>query len=274
MGGGPPYLELFVEETSFYNRIVLGTIFPNFSLDPFPHILQTWLRNCVGGFLIYFFSGFLWCFYIYYWKRNVYVPKDSIPSNKSMLLQILVTIKAMPLYCVLPTFAEYVVEHDWTKCYPRVLDVGWPAYAFHIITYLTFIEFCIYWMHRGLHDIKPLYKYLHAKHHIYNKKITLSPFAGLAFHPMDGILQAIPHLFALFLIPTHFRTHIVLLFFEVVWTANIHDGIHSRMWPVMGAGYHTIHHTRYRYNYGHYSIWMDWMFGTLLDPMDIEAKGS
>lgn len=75
MGGGPPYLELFVEETSFYNRIVLGTIFPNFSLDPFPHILQTWLRNCVGGFLIYFFSGFLWCFYIYYWKRNVYVPK-------------------------------------------------------------------------------------------------------------------------------------------------------------------------------------------------------
>lgn len=75
MGGGPPYLELFVEETSFYNRIVLGTIFPAFTLDPFPHIVQTWLRNCIGGFLIYFLSAFLWCFYIYYWKRNVYVPK-------------------------------------------------------------------------------------------------------------------------------------------------------------------------------------------------------
>lgn len=98
--------------------------------------------------------------------------------------------------------------------------------------------------------------------------------AGLAFHPCDGILQAIPHLFALFLIPTHFRTHIVLLFLEVVWTTNIHDCIHAQMWPVMGAGYHTIHHTRYRYNYGHYSIWMDWMFGTLLDPMDADAKGS
>lgn len=75
MGGGQPYLELFVAETSFYNRIVLGTIFPAFTLDPFPHIVQTWLRNCIGGLLIYFFSGFLWCFYIYYWKRNVYVPK-------------------------------------------------------------------------------------------------------------------------------------------------------------------------------------------------------
>lgn len=97
--------------------------------------------------------------------------------------------------------------------------------------------------------------------------------AGLAFHPVDGILQAIPHLFALFLIPTHFRTHIVLLFLEVVWTANIHDCVHAQMWPVMGAGYHTIHHTRYRYNYGHYTVWMDWMFGTLIDPMD-SAKGS
>lgn len=95
-----------------------------------------------------------------------------------MLLQIFVTIKAMPLYCLLPTFSEYVVEHDWTKCYPRILDVGWPAYAFHIITYIAFLEFSIYWMHRGLHDIKPLYKYLHAKHHVYNKKIILSPFAG------------------------------------------------------------------------------------------------
>lgn len=75
MGGGPPYLELFVEETSLYNRIVLGTIFPAFALDPLPHIVQTWLRNCIGGFLIYFFSCCLWCFYLYYWKRNIYIPK-------------------------------------------------------------------------------------------------------------------------------------------------------------------------------------------------------
>lgn len=110
---------------------------------------------------------------------------DSIPSNRLMLLQIHATVKAMPLYCVLPTFSEYVVEHDWTRCYPRVFDVGWLAYAFHVTTYLTFVEFSIYWMHRALHDVKPLYKYLHAKHHMYNKKATLSPFAGnfLTYYP-------------------------------------------------------------------------------------------
>lgn len=30
---------------------------------------------------------------------------------------------------------------------------------------------------------------LHHIHHKYNKEHTLSPFAGLAFHPLDGILQ-------------------------------------------------------------------------------------
>lgn len=72
---GSAYLGLFVDETTLYNRIVLGSLLPSRVWDPLPHFLQTWLRNYLGGTLIYFLSGFLWCFYIYYWKRNVYVPK-------------------------------------------------------------------------------------------------------------------------------------------------------------------------------------------------------
>ena len=33
---------------------------------------------------------------------------------------------------------------------------------------------------------------LHHTHHKYNKEHTLSPFAGLAFNPFDGILQVVP----------------------------------------------------------------------------------
>lgn len=36
----------------------------------------------------------------------------------------------------------------------------------------------------------------------------------------------------------------------------------------MGAGYHTIHHTAYKFNYGHYTTVMDHWFGTLLPPDD------
>ncbi|KAK7381066.1 hypothetical protein VNO78_33590 [Psophocarpus tetragonolobus] len=266
------YGTLFWEDTDLYNRIVLGTLLPHSVWAPLPHFLQTWLRNYLGGVLLYLFSGLLWCFCIYYWKRNVYVPKDAIPSQRAMLLQIHVAMKAMPWYTLLPTVSEYLVENGWTKCYPRLDNVGWFSYLVYLAIYLIVVEFGIYWMHRELHDIKPLYKHLHATHHIYNKQNTLSPFAGLAFHPLDGILQAFPHTLCLFFMPVHFTTHLALIFIEAIWTANIHDCIHGKLWPVMGAGYHTIHHTTYRHNYGHYTIWMDWMFGTLRDPEEDEGK--
>lgn len=103
---------------------------------------------------------------------------DAIPSTKAMLLQISVAMKAMPWYCALPTISEFMVENGWTRCFARISDVSWLAYLGYLILYLVLVEFGIYWMHRELHDIKPLYKYLHATHHIYNKQNTLSPFAG------------------------------------------------------------------------------------------------
>ncbi|WMV16855.1 hypothetical protein MTR67_010240 [Solanum verrucosum] len=210
-------LKVFVEETSFYNRLVLD---------------------------------------------------EAILSKEAMVLQISVAMKAMPWYCVLPSLSEYLIENGWTKCFARISDVEWLTYFINTAIYLVIIEFGIYWMHKLMHDIKPLYKYLHSTHHIYNKQNTLSPFAGMALHPLDGVLEAMPHVVALFVVPMHFTTHIGLLFMDTLWTANIHDCIHVKVWPVMGAGYHTIHHTTYRHNYGHYTIWMDWMFGTLSHPVD------
>lgn len=106
------------------------------------------------------------------------VVADAIPSNQAMLLQIYVAMKAMPWYCALPSISEYMIEKGWTKCFSRISDVGWLGYFVYLVAYLVIVEFGIYWMHRELHDIKPLYKYLHATHHIYNKQNTLSPFAG------------------------------------------------------------------------------------------------
>ncbi|EFJ12106.1 hypothetical protein SELMODRAFT_182646 [Selaginella moellendorffii] len=257
-------LRLFLEETAWYNHLVLRPLALHF--DSMPHALRTWLRNYIAGLIVYFLSGGLWCLYIYWWKPRIYFPNGGIPKPEPIWLQIKVSMKAMPLYTLLPTVSEYMVERGWTKCFPRISDVGFPTYIVLSLTYLVVVEFGIYWMHRGLHDIKPLYKLLHATHHIYNKQDTLSPFAGLAFHPIDGILQALPHVLALFVVPMHFFTHEFFLFLEGIWTTNIHDCIDGEVWPIMGAAYHTIHHTTYKHNYGHYTVWMDWMCGTLNEP--------
>lgn len=55
-----------------------------------------------------------------------------------------------------------------------------------------------------------------------------------------------------------------------IWTTNIHDCLHAKVWPVLGGGYHLIHHTSYKHNYGHYFTYMDWLFNTLETPEEYE----
>ena len=57
----------------------------------------------------------------------------------------------------------------------------------------------------------------------------MSPFAGLAFHPIDGILQAIPYFWTLFLVPAHALTFELLLFATLIWATNIHDCLHGKV---------------------------------------------
>lgn len=155
MGGEPPYLELFVEETNFYNSIVLGTIFPLFSFDPFPHILQTWLRNCIGGLLIYFLSGFLWCFYIYYWKRNVYVPK-----GVCLFLLPSMTSKFSYLGCVIslcsllgPFLIVWICNGNLDLCVSYLLIWDWWSYVLELFLWLFPFHVWIYCMLYLIHFV-------------------------------------------------------------------------------------------------------------------------
>ncbi|GAB4820633.1 hypothetical protein N2152v2_007679 [Parachlorella kessleri] len=146
------------------------------------------------------------------WKNDLVLWKlpDNIRSRLPRLLQV--SSMSMPLYSLLPALTEYCVEKGWTLAYSRVSDVGgvW-AYAGYFALYMLCVEFGVYWNHRNLHHPR-VYKYLHVTHHKYNKEHTMSPFAGLAFNALDGIIQAIPYSWTLFFVPMHFLTHELLLF--------------------------------------------------------------
>jgi hypothetical protein len=68
------YLRLFVEETQWYNDLVLGLWMPSRWRDKMPHTLQTFLRNYVAGLVVYFMSGALWCWYVYKLKGHHFFP--------------------------------------------------------------------------------------------------------------------------------------------------------------------------------------------------------
>jgi lathosterol oxidase len=267
-------LEHIKEENDWKNSLVTW-MFPEAvqELCLGNRFLGSWIRNWFLATTLYFVVGAIWAYYCYFcFGDSLYPSRDHIPSMKAMVEQMRVAFFAMPLYALLPAITEYIVEQGWTMSYARIDDVGVGRYCLYFALYMTSVEFFVYWQHRLLHDIRPGYKYLHHIHHIYNKEHTLSPFAGLAFHPLDGILQAVPYTWTLFFVPMHFLTHELLLFATAIWTTNIHDCIHVRMDPIMGAGYHTIHHTTYKHNYGHYFWYMDKLMGTLIYPEEYEER--
>ena len=53
-------------------------------------------------------------------------------------------------------------------------------------------------------------------------RLQMSPYCSIAFHPLDGMLQASPYIISMFLVPTHYLTSLVMLFYSGIWASNIH----------------------------------------------------
>lgn len=147
------------------------------------------------------------------------------------------------------------------KLYKNVADYGWTYLILSPILFLVFTDFLIYWIHRILHH-RWVY-WLHKLHHHYKET---TPFSAFAFHPLDGFAQSFPYHIFVFVFPMHEYMYLATLFLVGMWTINIHDRVTLNLFGVNGAAHHTIHHTKFNYNYGQYFTWCDQVFGSYLDP--------
>ncbi|KNC84177.1 hypothetical protein SARC_03599 [Sphaeroforma arctica JP610] len=83
--------------------------------------------------------------------------------------------------------------------YDDVEEYGFPYLVFSMLAFLMFVDFGIYWIHRGLH-IPIVYKYIHKLHH---KWLVPTPFASHAFNWLDGFSQSSPYHIFVFIVPLH-----------------------------------------------------------------------
>ncbi|RKF77131.1 putative Delta-desaturase [Golovinomyces cichoracearum] len=218
--------------------------------------LITWLA---GAAIYFIFSTFSYIFV--FDKKTTQHPKF---LKNQIRMEINQAIKSMPFISILttPFFLAEVRGHS--KLYDALSDqpfIGYNILQFPL--FLIFTDFCIYWIHRGLHH--PLiYKTLHKPHH---KWIMPSPYASVAFHPLDGWAQSVPyHLFP-FIFPLQKFVYLALFFFVQIWTIMIHDGEYVANSPIInGAACHTMHHLYFNYNYGQYTTLWDRMGGSYRKP--------
>jgi Delta7-sterol 5-desaturase len=221
------------------------------------------------GALIYFFFATL--SYIFVFDKTTFNhPKYLKNQMRLEIHQALTSIPVMGLLTV-PFFLAEVRGNSFM--YDSASNPGFHHPVFDIFgsawnwlqfpVFLMFTDFGVYWIHRGLHS-KLLYKHLHKPHH---KWIMPTPYASIAFHPLDGYAQSVPyHLFP-FIFPLQKFAYIALFTFIQIWTVMIHDGEYVANSPIInGAACHTMHHLYFNYNYGQFTTLWDRLGGSYRKP--------
>ncbi|RYP07424.1 hypothetical protein DL765_009171 [Monosporascus sp. GIB2] len=170
--------------------------------------------------------------------------------------------------------------------YSKVSDYGWPWLLISSILYMAFNDIGIYWIHRLEHH-PSVYKYIHKPHHKWiganaDDMIVPTPWAALAFHPLDGYVQSLPYHIFVFICPMQKHLYMVLFIAVQIWTILIHDGdMITGHWTekfINSPAHHTLHHLYFTVNYGQYFTWADSYFGShrapepALDPLHDALK--
>ncbi|KAK9765363.1 c-5 sterol desaturase [Basidiobolus ranarum] len=217
---------------------------------------------CISGFgayAIYMIFSTL-SFYLFFDKRQMNHPRF---LKNQIQQEIKMATDSVPTMALL-TVPFFIFEvRGYSMLYEDVEEYGWPYLVCSIFLFLFLTDFGIYWIHRGLHH-RSVYAILHKPHH---KWIVPTPYASIAFHPVDGWAQSLPYHICVFLFPMHKFLYLVLFVFVQIWSVLIHDGEYFTHDPVINsAAHHTIHHLYFNYNYGQYFTLWDRVGGSYRKP--------
>jgi len=229
----------------------------------------TWAFLTVGFFFFYVFFSGLDYWYVFVYKHDEFFPNgDKVPPGQHWA-DFKTSVEGMWAEALIFTVFQHSYRHGWGFMYYDVSDFGWPYMLLSTAMFIIFSDFAIYFIHRGLHHPR-IYKYIHKLHH---RPKWVSPWSSHAFHPLDGSAQGLPYALCVYLFPIHHIQHFVLLMFVNFWTISIHDRVYLvEGWGINGAAHHTLHHTRFNYNYGQYFTFWDKVMGTHMIIDDVEKS--
>ncbi|KAF1967038.1 hypothetical protein BU23DRAFT_592823 [Bimuria novae-zelandiae CBS 107.79] len=225
-------------------------------------LLTLFLITWLFGLVIYYVFASLSYFFIFD-KATFNHPRY---LKNQIRLEMRQTNIALPIMAVFTAPLFLLEVRGYSKIYDSLDEAPGMWYNYmQFPFFLMFTDFCIYWIHRGLHH--PLvYKHLHKPHH---KWIMPTPYASHAFHPFDGYAQGLPYHVFPFLFPLQKFAYVFLFIFINIWTVLIHDGEYVADNPIInGAACHTMHHLYFNFNYGQFTTLWDRLGGSYRKPND------
>lgn len=157
---------------------------------------------------------------------------------------------------------------QFTKVYYKISDYGVPYLLLSIALMIVVHDTYFYWTHWLMHR-KAVYRVVHRVHHL---STNPSPWAAMAFHPLEGVIEAGVMVVIPFLFPVHPLAIGLFLLFMMIY--NVYGHLGFELYPkgfaksfigrwVNTSVNHNMHHHWINGNYGLYFLFWDRLMGTL-----------
>ena len=221
--------------------------------------------------------------YVLLWRRGeprlrAHRLNTRAPTRTGVLHELRASLVSSPIYA-LPAAAAWVAYrhgHGLLYADPRRYPLWWlPASA---VIYLVVQDSYYYWTHRVMHH-PALFAWAHRSHHLSREP---TPFASFAFDAAEAAATAwvLPAL--TFLVPLNIGVALGLLTLMTLSSLMNHCGF--ELWPqafvrgrvgrwLITASHHSLHHTRFRCNYGlYFRAWDRWMGTDAMPPQAVAAE--
>lgn len=214
-------------------------------------------------------AGFSYLFF-YVWKKEKWAERhiqNRYPSRKSILREVKWSLISISILSFFTLLLYMIVQQGYSNMYYSISEYGWVYFVASCLFAIVIYDTYYYWIHRFMH-LKKVFPIVHKIHHLSH---TPSPWAILAFSPLETIFEFAIYPILIFTIPLHPAAIGFFIFYNILLNTGGHIGFeiiprsffHHRLLKYgLTVTHHDMHHSKINYNYGIYFNFWDRLMKT------------
>jgi len=194
--------------------------------------------------------------------------QTAFPNRKDYLREVLYSFLTAAIFAAIGFTVFVTPLSAYTLAYRDIEEYGVPYFFVSIILMILVHDTYFYWTHRWMHA-KSVYRFVHRVHHL---STNPSPWAAMAFHPLEAIIEGSVIALMAFLFPVHPLAIGIFLLFMMLY--NVYGHLGYELYPkgfsrtrvgrwINTSVNHNQHHQTFQGNYGLYFLWWDRWMGTI-----------
>ena len=202
--------------------------------------------------------------------------QQKFPLRKDYLREVGYSVLTAVIFAIIGYLVYLTPFVQVTKVYYKIADHG-ALYLIGSIIFMIFIhDTYFYWTHWLMHK-KSVFPWVHRVHHL---STNPSPWAAMAFHPLEAVIEAGVIVIIPFLFPVHPLAIGLFLLFMMIY--NVYGHLGYELYPkgfaksfvgrwINTSVNHNMHHQFIGGNYGLYFLFWDKWMGTLQESSKVKV---